>query len=266
MECPAYSLIKLEIDGPVASIILNRPERANALSRVCLIELRTAIELATKDVGIKVIVLRAAGRAFCSGADLGESGSSNIVNRDLGEGVETLLNPLVRAIHSSPKPLVAVVNGLAVGAGCSLALACDIVVAGRSARFLQPFARYGLALDGGGSFYLPRLVGLARAKALALLSEELSAERARDMGLIWEVVDDDQLQAAGDAVVERLLAMSPLALGWIKGLLHASLCNSVDQQLDLERDRQSVAGRSADFCEAVAAFREKRKARFATNQ
>jgi 2-(1,2-epoxy-1,2-dihydrophenyl)acetyl-CoA isomerase len=181
---------------------------------------------------------------------------------DLGGTIEALWNPLVRAIRALPKPVVCAVNGVAAGAGANLALSCDIVLAARSARFIQAFCRLGLVPDSGGTYYLPRLVGEARAKGLALLGEALSAEQAQSWGLIWKAADDDKLMAEAGKLAGHLATQPTYGLGLAKRAVHASADNSLDAQLDLERDLQREAGRSPDYAEGVRAFLEKRPPRF----
>jgi 2-(1,2-epoxy-1,2-dihydrophenyl)acetyl-CoA isomerase len=257
-----FSLIHYELQDGIVTIQLNCPERANALSRPMMVEIRTALDFALGDRAARVVVLRGSGRAFCSGADLKGDGDTPITEKDLGEGLELFVNPMIRRIRDLPKPVVAAVNGAAVGAGCNLALACDIVIAARSARFIEPFARLGLVIDAGGSYALSRLIGSARTKGLALLADEVSASTAHSWGMIWDVVDDTLLDDAVLRVATRLASLPASALGAIKQMLHASEANSFQQQLDVERDLQRVACKSEDFREAVSAFQEKRQPKF----
>jgi 2-(1,2-epoxy-1,2-dihydrophenyl)acetyl-CoA isomerase len=256
------NLVTLSVGDAVMTVCLNRPERANALSRAGLTELRAALEQAAGDAAVRVVLLKSSGKAFSSGADVGEEPGKDLASRDLGESLERYVNPVIQAIRELPKPVVVAVQGLAAGAGCSLALAGDIVVAGRSARFHPTFARFGLVPDAGASYLLPRLAGSARAKGMSLLAQNVTAEQASAWGMIWDTVDDAELEMASHQVAVRLVKMPPLAQGWIKQLLHAAETNTMASQLGLERDLQRLAGRSADFREAIAAFREKRPARF----
>ena len=243
-------------------VTLNRPDRLNALVEETYRGLRAAFEEAQADAGCRALMLTGAGRGFCAGADLSHRLPVDGQPRDLGRSLDTLLNPLVRQLRALPLPTIAAVNGVAAGAGANLALNCDIVLAARSARFIQAFAKIGLALDAGGSWLLPRLVGAARGRALALTAEPLAAETAEQWGLIWKVFDDAQLIPEAEALCARLAAGPTLALGLIKRALDAAETNDLDAQLDLERDLQREAGYSPDYAEGVRAFVEKRTAKF----
>jgi 2-(1,2-epoxy-1,2-dihydrophenyl)acetyl-CoA isomerase len=246
----------------VRTITLNRADKLNAFNAEMNAALRAALAGAADD-GVRAVLLTGAGKGFCAGQDLsdrvqGEGGQAP----DLGQTIEDLWNPLVRAIRALPKPVVCAVNGVAAGAGANLALSCDIVLAARSARFIQAFCRLGLVPDSGGTYYLPRLVGEARAKGLALLGEALSAERAESWGLIWKAVDDDRLMADAGKLAGHLAMQPTYGLGLIKRAIQASADNPLDAQLDLERDLQREAGRSPDYAEGVRAFLEKRAPQF----
>jgi 2-(1,2-epoxy-1,2-dihydrophenyl)acetyl-CoA isomerase len=249
-------LISLEAD--VQIITLNRPETLNAFTPEMHKELRVALEQALDEPAIRALLLTGAGRGFCSGQDLSERrvepGAAPI---DLSVSLGSHYNPLVRRMRELPKPIVCAVNGVAAGAGANIALACDIVVAARSARFVQSFARLGLVPDSGGTYFLPRLAGAARAMGLALLAEPLGAEDAERWGLIWKVFDDDKLMAEAGAIARKLAAGPAKGYGLIKRALYASEHNSLDAQLDLERDLQREAGFSEDYRKGVAAFLEK---------
>jgi 2-(1,2-epoxy-1,2-dihydrophenyl)acetyl-CoA isomerase len=254
--------ILVEDSGGVRTITLNRPDKLNAFNAEMNGALRAALAGAADD-GVRAVLLTGAGKGFCAGQDLsdrvqGEGGQAP----DLGRTIEALWNPLVRAIRALPKPVVCAVNGVAAGAGANLALSCDIVLAARSARFIQAFCRLGLVPDSGGTYYLPRLVGEARAKGLALLGEALSAEQAQSWGLIWKAADDDKLMAEAGKLAGHLATQPTYGLGLAKRAVHASADNSLDAQLDLERDLQREAGRSPDYAEGVRAFLEKRPPRF----
>ncbi|GAB4356006.1 MAG: 2-(1,2-epoxy-1,2-dihydrophenyl)acetyl-CoA isomerase PaaG [Gammaproteobacteria bacterium] len=259
----SWKTLKVEQNGPVSHVTLNRPEKLNSVTaemRQELVDLFASLQSGSES---RVVVLTGAGRAFCTGQDLNERyRSGGVPPPDLGEALEEGFNRLVRLIRALPIPVVCRVNGVAAGAGANLALACDLVVAGRSARFIQSFTRVGLMPDTGGSWFLPRRVGLARAAGLALLAEPLSAEQAEAWGLIWRCVDDAQLDQATEEVVGQLLQRAPLALAAVKQGLEQSFQCSLDEQLDFERDRQQALGRSSDYREGVAAFMEKRAARF----
>jgi len=255
--------VLVSVDAGVETITLNRPEKLNALNPEMHAQLRAALERATDDAQIRALLITGAGRGFCTGQDLAERDvSAGAAPIDLSVSLGSHYNPLVRRLRALPKPIVCAVNGVAAGAGANLALACDIVIAARSASFVQAFARLGLVPDSGGTFFLPRLIGTARAMGLALLAEPLSAERAEQWGLIWKAVDDERLADEARALA-RLLASGPTkGYGLLKKALHASAGNSLDAQLDLERDLQRDAGFSEDYREGVSAFKEKRTPRF----
>lgn len=248
--------------GDVTTITLNRPERMNALNVEMHGALRSAVARAGED-GTRCLVLTGAGKGFCAGQDL-----SDRVRRpgdpppNLGESLEARYNPLVRALKALPLPVIAAVNGIAAGAGANLALACDIVVAARSAAFVQSFRNVGLIPDSGGTWTLPRLVGNARATALMLLGDKVPAEQAEAWGMIWRCVDDAELPAVVGEMAAKLAASPTKGLALTKQALLRSAANTLDAQLDLERDLQTEAGYSEDYREGVAAFMEKRVPRF----
>lgn len=245
----------------VLSLTLNRPEKLNAFNEEMHLALRAGLERAHRNDAVRAVLLTGAGRGFCAGQDLGNRDPRN-GTPDLGHTLDTFYNPNVRLIRSLEKPVVCAVNGVAAGAGANIAIACDITLAARSARFIQAFAKIGLVPDCGGTWSLPRLVGEARAKALALTGEPLAAQTAADWGLIWRAVDDDALMEEAMALATRLAAGPTRGLGMTKRAIQAAATNSLDQQLDLERDLQRDAGRSADYAEGVIAFLEKRKPEF----
>jgi 2-(1,2-epoxy-1,2-dihydrophenyl)acetyl-CoA isomerase len=249
-------------DG-MATITLNRPDKLNAFTVGMLESFNSALSRAADDDAVRAVLLTGAGRAFCAGQDLSDrSVQPGEEPPDLGESLENRYNPAVRAIRSMPKPVVVAVNGVAAGAGANLALAGDIVVAARSARFIQAFARIGLIPDSGGTFVLPRSVGMPRALGLSLLAEPVSAETALEWGMIWDVVDDDELFATASGLARSLAAGPTRGYAAIKLALNASLDHTLGEQLDMERDLQRMAGRSRDYGEGVAAFLEKRDPRF----
>jgi 2-(1,2-epoxy-1,2-dihydrophenyl)acetyl-CoA isomerase len=254
--------ILVSVEAGVQTITLNRPERLNAFNPEMHRLLREALERAGDDDAVRTVLLTGAGRGFCAGQDLSERDVGGDAAIDLSVTIESLYNPLVRRMRALPKPIVCAVNGVAAGAGANVALACDLVLAARSASFIQAFAKIGLVPDSGGSWLLPRLVGRARAMGLALLGDKLQAEDAERWGLIWKAVDDDRLLAEAGALARGLAAGPSRAYGLIKRALDASETNTLDAQLDLERDLQRKAGLSADYREGVAAFLEKRKAQF----
>jgi 2-(1,2-epoxy-1,2-dihydrophenyl)acetyl-CoA isomerase len=251
------------LEAGVLTLTLNRPERMNALNIPLPEALQRAVQRAAADDDCRVVILTGAGKGFCAGADLSERAMALGEGRpDLGESLDKRFNPLIRAMRSLPKPIVCAVNGAAAGAGANLALACDVVLAAKSAKFLQAFARIGLVPDVGGTWILPRLVGDARARALMMLADPIGAEEAAAWGMIYRAVDDDQLMGQAREIAERLAAGPTRAYGLMKRAFAASFVNSLDAQLDLERDLQREAGRTDDFVEGVRAFLEKRQANF----
>jgi 2-(1,2-epoxy-1,2-dihydrophenyl)acetyl-CoA isomerase len=244
-------------------ITLNRPDRLNALNLAMAEALLAALAAAEADPGCRALLLTGSGRGFCAGQDL-----NAIVDLPAAE-IPALIDhyhPLIRRLRASPLPIVCAVNGVAAGAGANLALACDIVLAARSASFVQAFARIGLIPDCGGTWVLPRLVGMARARALALLAEPLPAETAAAWGLIWQAVDDDKLLGEAAALAGRLANGPTSAFGLTKRALNAAATNDLDRQLDLERDLQAAAAASPDHAEGVRAFLAKRAPAFTGKQ
>ena len=259
---PYTTLLHSAADG-VATVTLNRPDRLNAMNPTLLKELRQAVRQAADDAAIRCVLITGAGRGFCAGADLAEGGAPITDGRpDLGQMLERQYNPLVRALRELEKPVVAAVNGPCAGGGMGLAMACDVVIAARSATFLQAFCHLGLIPDVGSTWFLPRLVGSARAAGLALLGDKLPAETAEHWGLIWKCVDDAALMDEATALARKLAAGPTRGYGLIKRALQQSTANGLDAQLDLERDLQRLAGRSEDFIEGVSAFLQKRPANF----
>jgi 2-(1,2-epoxy-1,2-dihydrophenyl)acetyl-CoA isomerase len=251
------------LEAGVLTLTLNRPGRLNALNAALTLALSAAIGRAEADPGCRAVLITGAGRGFCAGADLADRAVAPGGPRpDLGQTLEKGLNPLVRALRSLPKPVVCAVNGPAAGAGANLALACDIVLAAKSAQFLQAFARVGLIPDAGGTFHLPRLVGEARARALMMLADPIGAEEAAAWGMIYRAVEDRDLTGEARTIAERLAAGPTHTLGLIKRALAASPSASLDAQLDLERDLQREAGGRDEYAEGVRAFLEKRPADF----
>ena len=254
-----YTQIRFVLDQDVGVITLDRPERLNSFTAVMHAELARALDELEAHAGLRGLVITGAGRGFCAGQDLGErTVSPGGAAPDLGASIETFYNPLVRALRDLPLPVICAVNGVAAGAGANLPLACDLVLAARSASFIQAFCKLGLVPDSGGTWLLPRLVGMARAKALALLGNRLSAEQAEQWGLIYQCVDDAQLRDQALSLARHLATQPTYGLGLIKRSLNASLHNSFDEQLDLERDLQRLAGCSDDYREGVSAFMDKR--------
>jgi len=248
------------VDG-VMTLTLNRPQKLNAFVREMHGLLREALTQAESDAGVRALLLTGAGRGFCAGQDLAERDMSD-PNLDLGGALEASYNPFIRRLRALPKPVVCAVNGVAAGAGANVALACDLVLAARSAAFIQAFSKIALVPDCGGTYWLPRLAGLQRAMGMALLAERVPAEDAERWGLIWKCVDDDKLLGEANALARTLAAGPTHTYGMIKKALYASPNNTLEQQLDLERDLQREAGRHGDYREGVAAFLQKRKPAF----
>ena len=243
-------------------ITLNRPDKLNAFNEAMHAALRMAVEEAEADENCRALLITGAGRGFCAGQDLADRLAKPGETVVLGGTLEAHYNPLVRKLRALPFPVVAAVNGVAAGAGCNVALACDIVIAARSASFIQSFARVGLIPDSGGTWILPRLVGQARARGLALLAEPLAAEKAEQWGLIWKCVDDVSLVAEAQKLCEYFASAPTQGLALIKRALNAAAGNTLDAQLDLERDLQREASLTPDYAEGVRAFMEKRKPNF----
>ncbi len=244
-------------------ITLNRPDKLNAFNTEMHRALYAALKEANDDESVHAILLTGSGRAFCAGQDLGDRDPSiSGETRDLGATLDSTYNPLVRLIRAIEKPIVCAVNGVAAGAGASLALACDIVLAAHSAKFIQAFSRIGLVPDSGATWTLPHLVGEARAKGLALTGAPLQAETAAEWGLIWAAVEDGLLMEEAEKLAAGLAAGPTIGLGLTKRAIQAAGDNTLDAQLDLERDLQREAGRTPDYAEGVAAFLEKRKPSF----
>jgi 2-(1,2-epoxy-1,2-dihydrophenyl)acetyl-CoA isomerase len=243
-------------------VTLNRPQRLNAFNEAMHAALRAALDDAEADETCRALLLTGGGRGFCAGQDLSDRVATGDTKRDLGASIETYYNPLVRKLRALPFPVVAAVNGVAAGAGANIALNCDIVLAARSAKFVQAFAKLGLVPDSGGTWLLPRLVGMARARGLALLAEPLAADKAEHWGLIWRAVDDEALMTEAEKLCSRFATAPTAGLALIKRILDASETNTFDRQLDLERDLQREAGLSPDYAEGVRAFMEKRSPNF----
>lgn len=260
-----YRTITLDHAEGVSTLTLNRPDKLNAFTVEMHGELSGALKSIAADGRTRCLLLTGAGRGFCAGQDL----SDRVMNADesgaapdLGESLEKRYNPLVRAIRALEIPVVCAVNGVAAGAGANLALACDIVLAAKSASFIQAFCKIGLIPDSGGTWTLPRLVGPARAAALVLLGDKVPAAQAAEWGMIWRAVDDDRLMAEAQALAAQLAGQATRGLALIKRALNASWDNTLDAQLDLERDLQTLAGRTRDYQEGVAAFLQKRAPKF----
>jgi 2-(1,2-epoxy-1,2-dihydrophenyl)acetyl-CoA isomerase len=258
-----YETIRVDIDASaqVATITLNRPDKLNSFTRNMHAELRSGLDEVTA-AKARALVLTGAGRGFCAGQDLADVSFQPGAMTDLGALIDETFNPLVRRLQSMPLPVIAAVNGIAAGAGANLALACDITLAARSASFVQSFVKIGLIPDSGGTALLPQRIGMARALGLAITGDKLSADQAQQWGLIWQVVDDEELATAALRLAGRLAQQPTRAIAAIKQAMHAGAGQTFDRQLDLERDLQRELGTSRDYAEGVAAFIEKRIARF----
>jgi 2-(1,2-epoxy-1,2-dihydrophenyl)acetyl-CoA isomerase len=258
-----YENILFNSENGIARITLNRPDRLNSFTTAMHGELRDALAVVGNDAATRVLLLTGAGRGFCAGQDLADRavapGGAPV---DLGASIENNYRPLVLTLRSLAMPVVCAVNGVAAGAGANIALACDIVIATKSASFIQAFSKIGLIPDSGGSFFLPRLAGTARAMGLALTGDRLSAEQAAAWGMIWQCVDDAEFSGAVEALVAQFAQAPTRGLAAIKRVLYASTGNTLEAQLDLERDLQRALGYSDDYREGVAAFLEKRAPRF----
>jgi len=254
-----YESILFSAENGIARITLNRPDRLNSFTRAMHAELRDALD----NLGdASVVVLAGAGRGFCAGEDLNDRAVAPGEAVDLGETVEESWNPLIRKLASLPQPVIAQVNGVAAGAGANIALACDMVIAAKSAKFIQSFSALGLIPDSGGSWHLPRLVGQARALGLALTGDPLPAEKAAEWGLIWKAVEHEKLDAEVQAVAAKLASLPPLGLAAIKQIIRTTGNRTLDEELDLQRDEMRRLGFTHDYREGVAAFLEKRPAKF----
>lgn len=248
--------------GNWVEITLNRPDKLNSFNEEMHLALHDALKSAREN-GARAILLTGAGRGFCAGQDLGDRDPSKMDGPpDLGKTVRTFYAPLVRLIRSLNFPVVCAVNGVAAGAGANLALACDMVLAGESAKFIQSFSKVGLIPDTGGSWHLPRLLGEARAKGLALTAMPLTAKQAEDWGLIWKALPDDQLMTEARALATRLANGPTLGLGLTKQCIQTAATTSLSDQLEIEADAMKTCGESADYAEGVSSFLEKRAPHF----
>ncbi len=255
--------VLVENSNGLMLLTLNRPDRLNAFNEGQHKALKTALETARDDDECRAVLLTGAGRGFCAGQDLGDRNPDEMDGPpDLGHTLETFYNPLIRLIRSIPKPVICAVNGVAAGAGANIAFACDMVLAAKSARFIEAFSKIGLVPDSGGTWTLPRLVGEARAKAMIMTAEPVMAEEAARIGLVYKCVEDDTLLEEAKALALGFATGPTFGFGLTKKALHAASTNTLDEQLDLERDLQCQAGRSSDYAEGVRAFMQKRTPKF----
>jgi len=256
----SYKNIEFSVDKGVAVLKLNRPDALNSFTAEMHGEVREVLEQAAADKAVRAVLLTGNGRGFCAGQDLNDRAVAPGESMpDLGDSVENYYNPLIRLLTTMEKPVICAVNGVAAGAGANIALACDIVIAGRSASFIESFSKLGLIPDSGGTFHLPRLVGLARAKGLAMLGPKVPAEQAEAWGMIWQVVDDEELMSTALGLAQQLATQPTRGFAFTKQAFAASAANTLDAQLDLERDLMRAAGRTHDYQEGVKAFLEKRQ-------
>ena len=253
-------MIKYKLIDGVGKITLNRAEKYHSFVRDMAFQLQDVLDRCKEDENVRAILITAEGKAFCAGQDLGEATDPN--GPELTQIVQEHYNPIIRKIRYIDKPVVAAVNGVAAGAGASIAICCDIVVATKSASFIQAFSKIGLIPDSAGTFFLPRLVGMQKATALMMTAESVSAKDAEEMGMIYKVFPDDKFVEESWKLVSKLAKMPTKGLGLTKQLLNASYSNNLEQQLEMEDKCQTIAGNSSDFKEGVNAFSEKRKANF----
>ncbi len=259
----SYEFIDFNIKEGVGILMLKRPEKLNSFVVPMLEEIKSALDDADENQQIRALLLSGNGRAFGAGQDLSERDvKPGDPPPDLGESLEKRYNPIVEKIRTIEIPVICAVNGVAAGAAANLALACDLVLAARSARFIEPFCRLGLVPDAGGTWSLPRLVGRARAMGMTLLGGDVSAEQAEEWGLIWKCIDDEKLMDEATLLAQTLATQPTVGLGLIKRAINESHGNTLKEQLDLERDFQRLACKTDDYQEGVLAFLEKRKPNF----
>ncbi|EMR5774694.1 1,2-epoxyphenylacetyl-CoA isomerase [Acinetobacter calcoaceticus] len=258
-----YQNIIAEEKNGVGYLTFNRPKALNSFNVDMHREVAEVLNQWTKNPDVRCVVISGEGRGFCAGQDLGDRVvDPNAEAPDLGYSIETYYNPLIKTIVNMPKPVICAVNGVAAGAGANIALACDLVIAAKSANFVQAFCRLGLVPDSAGTWFLPRAVGHARAMGLTLLGDKLPAETAKEWGMIWDVVEDAELKTKVTELAERLAKQPTFGLSLIKKAIHQSSNNTFDEQVLLERDLQRIAGRSEDYREGVQAFMNKREPNF----
>lgn len=259
---PEFSTLLCKIEDGLMQITMNRPQSLNSISLEMGREMSEAVKIAATRDDVKVVLISGSGRAFCSGQELSAEVLKSEILQDLGKIVRETYNPLISTIRNAEKPFICAVNGIAAGAGATLALACDLVIAARDASFVQSFSKIGLIPDGGGTYTLPRLVGPGRALGLMMLADKVSADEALAMGMIYKVVDPAALTAESLSIAKRLGQQPAVSLGLIKRAVNATFQNSLEDQLELEAKLQTQAGHSEDFREGVSAFLQKRKPQF----
>jgi len=252
-----FDSINFKIEENVAVITLNRPDKLNSFTTEMAYEMQSALDSCMEDSEVRCVLITGAGRAFCAGQDLDEAVAADAAS--IEEHVENKYNPMVRRIRAIEKPVIAAVNGVAAGAGANLAYCCDIIVAAESAKFIQSFINIGLIPDTGGTYFLPRLVGLQKATAMMMLGEKMTAQESKELGLVYKVFSEEELLEGAMQLAKRMAKMPTRGLGLIKKALNYSLQNELNEQLAVERDLQGQAGRTSDNAEGINAFLEKRK-------
>ncbi|MBM96298.1 MAG: 2-(1,2-epoxy-1,2-dihydrophenyl)acetyl-CoA isomerase [Oceanospirillaceae bacterium] len=258
-----FEHILYSVEDGVAILSLNRPKALNSFNEAMHLEVKQALKATAKNPEVRALLLTAEGRGFCAGQDLSDRNVDPDADApDLGLSIERFYNPLIKTLQDLPMPVICAVNGVAAGAGANIPLACDLVLAARSAKFIQAFCKIGLVPDSGGTWFLPRLIGMARAKQLALLGTPIKAEQAEEWGMIYRAVDDEALREEALTLAKQLATQPTQGLALIKRALNSSVSNSFDEQMTLERDLQRLAGRTEDYREGVKAFMEKRNPEF----
>jgi len=259
----SYDNIEFEVADGVATLRLNRPDALNSFTAEMHGEVRAVLTQAAESATVRAVLITGNGRGFCAGQDLNDRAvAPGETMPDLGDSVENYYNPLVRLITGMEKPVICAVNGVAAGAGANIALACDIVIAARSASFIESFSRLGLIPDSGGTWILPRLVGMARARGLAMLGPKIKAEQAEAWGMIWQCVDDSELMPAALGLAQRMATQPTRGFAFTKRALALSATNSLDRQLEVEKELMRAAGKTQDYREGVLAFLEKREPKY----
>jgi 2-(1,2-epoxy-1,2-dihydrophenyl)acetyl-CoA isomerase len=255
-----YETIIFQITGSIATITLNRPEVFNAVNEKLTYELQDALKQVAKNSEVRALIFTGIGKAFCAGQDLKEA--AGLANRSLSESLHKRYNPVIRAMRELPKPIICKLNGIAAGAGCSLALACDVIIASEAATLTELFINIGLVPDSGSSFFLPRMVGSLKAFELCTLGAKVTAHEAQELGLVNQVVTAEGLDKVVDQLAARYAAAPTKAIGLIKKMLQKSTTSTLDEMLDYEAYCQEIAGKTEDFREGVTAFLEKRSPQF----